>query len=86
MFTNSHADFRWCAASSTVAGHHADVVVLIVLQRQVDGSVICDEGGLRFIVIDQRRETNDVMVSQCSCVPLNLHQILSYAHLRGWRA
>ena len=69
--TNSHADIRWCAVSSTVAGHHTDVVVLIILQRQVDGSVRGDEGGLRFIIMDQRRETDDIMVSQSSCTPIN---------------
>ena len=73
MFTNSHADIHWCAVSSTVAGHHTDIVVLVILQRQVDGSVRCDEDGLRFIVIDQRRQIYDIMVSQSSCVPLNLH-------------
>ena len=62
MFTNSHADFSWCAISSTVAGHYTDVVVLVILQRQVKSSIIGDEGGLRFIIIDQRRETDDVMV------------------------
>ena len=74
MFTNSHADLRWCAITSTVAGHYTDVVVLVVLQRQVDGSVRGDEGGLRFIVVDQRRETDDVMVSQRSSIPLNPHR------------
>ena len=73
MFTNSHADFSWCAVSNTVAGHHTDVVVLVVLQRQVDGSVSGDEGGLRIIIVDQRRETDDVMISQSSGIPLNLH-------------
>ena len=31
--------------------------------------------GLRFIVVYQRRETDDVMVSQSSSIPLNLHQL-----------
>ena len=52
VFTNSHADLSWRAISSTVTGHHTDVVVLVMLQRQVDGSIGSDEGRLGFVIVD----------------------------------
>ena len=45
VHTYPDTDLSRCAISSTVIGHNTDVVILVVFQRKLDGSIGSDEDG-----------------------------------------
>ena len=69
-FTYSDIDLNRCTISSTVTGHHTDVVLLVVLEWKLNGGVGSDKDGA---TLNWWRDTDDVMVSHINWIPSNLH-------------
>ena len=63
QFTNPEKDLRWCTIPSTVAGHHTDIVLLIVQYEELNGCVGCGKHRHR---CNWWRGYDDVIINHCS--------------------